>query len=200
MKRLIVIIFALLCGVTFSNCFAKKPKRTKMTNEERQAKLDSLRRKLEKYDEERKPKIVFFDTIRIDSLIEVPIYVDYHHHLMLPMILCYNPVDYIQYAFGDTDKNKYYCAIGRGEAEKYKEARHLALIDAVTKIHNVAGNNIKLGSAELLMEEEDKIREEYLEHIKEELKIEGDTSALAFIQENENKHKVEVAIRILKNK
>lgn len=198
MKNYIVLLLTIV--VAFLDCYAKKPKRTKMTEEERHAKLDSLRRELEKYDEERKPKIVFFDTIRIDSTTEVPIYRDYNLRLMMPMIHYNNPVMYMKFAFGDTDKNKYYCAIGRGEAETYEEAKHIALINAVRKIHKEAGNNVKLNSAELLMVEEDRIREEELARLKEELKLEGDTSALAFIRENEDKHKVEVAIRIQKNK
>lgn len=43
MKKLIIIVFAIVCGVAFSESFAKKPKKEKMADAEIEAKLDSLR-------------------------------------------------------------------------------------------------------------------------------------------------------------
>ena len=43
MKKLVIIAFAIVCGVAFSESFAKKPKKEKMADAEIEAKLDSLR-------------------------------------------------------------------------------------------------------------------------------------------------------------
>lgn len=47
MKRLLVIIFAVICGMVFSEGFAKKPTRPEMTEEEMRAMLDSIKSKQE---------------------------------------------------------------------------------------------------------------------------------------------------------
>ena len=48
MKRIILIALAIVCGVACTDCFAKKPKKEKLTNEEIVAKIDSLKREREK--------------------------------------------------------------------------------------------------------------------------------------------------------
>ena len=195
------MLFAILCGVVYSDCSAKKPTKREQKRADFEAQLMQFRKEQEEQLERERNSVVYIDTIRFDS-IEVPVYIDYNHHMLMPQIYYSNPIMYMQFAFGDTDKDKYYCAYGMGEAEAYAEAKHIALINAVRKIREEAGDGVNLNSVELLMVEEDKIREKYKELIKvikEELLQEGDTSALTFIQENEDIHKVEVAIRIPKN-
>lgn len=197
MKRLLVIIFAIVCGVAYSDGFAKKPKKQKLSAEEKEAKIDSLRKELEKELEREKDRIVYIDTIRIDS-IKIPIYYDYNHRMLMPMILYENPVMYIEFAFCDTDKSKYYCATGRGESSSYSEAKHAALEDAVLKVQEEAGNGGALDSAELLMTEEDRPSKKMMK-VLEQVAIEhGDTARLSALKESENVHKVVVAIRIPK--
>lgn len=198
MKKTLLVVLAIVCGVTFSDCYARKPKKEKMTNEEIITKLDSLRREHAKAIDENTFPVRYIDTIRIDSIIEVPIYRDYNLRLMMPQIHYYNRVNYIKHAFGGTDKDKYYCATGRGEAETYNAAIRLALSDAVMKIYKYVGDGTKLSGAELLMAEEDKLDDEVLTRMKEAMLQKGDSNAVKSIQENENIRKVEVAIRMLK--
>lgn len=56
MKRIIILTLAIICGVAFSESFAKKPKKSKMTEMERQAQLDSLRMEMELRELERERK------------------------------------------------------------------------------------------------------------------------------------------------
>ena len=201
MKRLFVIIFALVCSVAYSDSFARKPTKRELKKAELEAKIEQWKKEQEKELEREINRIVYIDTIRIDSLSEVPIYYDYNHHLMMPKILYHNRADYIEFAFDDTDKTKYYCATGRGEAETYRKARHMALVDAVMKIRKIAGNDVKLDSAELLMDEEDKLDDDFIEHLIEDAKLNGDTAlATAFaLKASKDRLEVVVAIRILKN-
>ena len=48
MKRVLVMALAVVCGMAFSDCFARKPRRQKLSAEEIEAKLDSLRNEQEK--------------------------------------------------------------------------------------------------------------------------------------------------------
>lgn len=47
-KRVLVIALVAVCGMAFSDCFARKPRRQKLSPEEIEAKLDSLRNEQEK--------------------------------------------------------------------------------------------------------------------------------------------------------
>ena len=147
--------------------------------------------------EREKNSIVYIDTIRFDS-IEVPIYYDYNHRMLMPMIHYENPVMYIRFAFGDTDENKYFCATGRGESSFYKEAKHAALKDAVLKIREEAGDGVNLTNAELLMTQEDRPSESLRQLIEQNAIEHGDSARLNAIKASEDVHKVVVAIRIPK--
>lgn len=43
MKRILIVVLAIVCGVTFSDSFAKKPTKQKLTALQEQQRLDSLR-------------------------------------------------------------------------------------------------------------------------------------------------------------
>ena len=140
---------------------------------------------------------MYFDTIKIDSLTDIPIYYDYGRRMNMPKIHYENPVHYIQFAFDDTDKTKYYCATGKGESSLYSEAKHIALEDAVMKIREETGEGVALDSAELLMIEEDQFSVRLMERLKIHAE-EEDTTMLNTLKDSDNVRKVVVAIRIHK--
>lgn len=200
MKRIILIALAIVCGVACTDCFAKKPKKRSLKDEEMQATIERWRRERDSLYISSRPQLVYIDTVRIDSICEVPIFIDREHRMIMPEIYYNNPIHYMKFAFGDTDKDKFYCAYGRGEADTYGEAKRMALVEAVTKIYNAVGDSVKLGHAELLMTEEDRFDDDFVEHLENAARERGDSATLASLQARKEKRIIEVAIRISKNK
>ena len=166
MIKSFIVALSIVYGIALFGCSAKKPRLTKEEIEALEAQKMMLMAQMEALLD-REPQIVYVDTIIIDNTIEIPIYDDCNRVVAMPEIYCENPADYIGFAFYDTDKSKYYCATGRGESSSYSEAKHAALEDAVLIIREEAGNGVALGSAELLMTEEDRQNEEMMKALKE---------------------------------
>ena len=52
MKKILLVIFTIICGVAFSEGFAKKPTKREMIKEKSSAKIDSIKQELEKKKEQ----------------------------------------------------------------------------------------------------------------------------------------------------